>query len=91
MANSVNDEDESEKFEVTHHSLMAPPNLEGDWMNFFLLIVLYTMQGMTLGVAIAIPFIFQAKKDVSYGDQVKTRLKYYHNEEILDTWYKSTT
>lgn len=70
MAKSLNDEDETEKVEVTHTSLMAPPNLDGDWLNFFLLIALYTMQGMTLGVAIAIPFLLQAKKDVSYGDQV---------------------
>lgn len=45
------------------------PNLKGDWLNFFLLMLLYTMQGMPLGIASAMPIILQSNKDVSYKDQ----------------------
>jgi len=46
------------------------PNLKGDWLNFFLLILLYTMQGIPLGIAAAMPIILQSNKNVSYADQV---------------------
>lgn len=68
-AKSIMDEDELEKFEVTRDSMTAKSNLKGDWLNFFLLILLYTMQGLSLGMAITFPIIFQTKK-ISYGEQV---------------------
>lgn len=46
------------------------PNLKGDWLNFFLLMLLYTMQGIPLGIASAMPIILQSNKNVSYKDQV---------------------
>jgi len=46
------------------------PNLKGDWLNFFLLLSLYTMQGIPYGLALAMPIILQSKKDVFYKDQV---------------------
>ena len=46
------------------------PNLKGDWLNFFLLLLLYTMQGIPLGIAAAMPIILQSNKNVSYKDQV---------------------
>lgn len=46
------------------------PNLSGDWPNFFLLLLLYTMQGMPLGLAAAIPIVLQSNKNVTYKDQV---------------------
>ena len=46
------------------------PNLKGDWLNFFLLLLLYTMQGIPYGLALAMPIILQSYKDVSYKDQV---------------------
>jgi len=46
------------------------PNLKGDWLNLFLLLLLYTMQGIPCGLAMAMPIILQSNKDVSYKDQV---------------------
>jgi len=46
------------------------PNLKGDWLNFFLLLLLYTMQGVPFGLALVMPIILQSKKNVSYKDQV---------------------
>lgn len=48
----------------------AGPDLKGDWQNFFLLLLLYTMQGLPLGISTALPIIFQSKKVVSYQEQV---------------------
>ncbi|XP_025208442.1 acetyl-coenzyme A transporter 1-like isoform X1 [Melanaphis sacchari] len=45
------------------------PNLKGDWLNFFLLMLLYTMQGIPLGIASAMPIILQSNKNVTYKDQ----------------------
>ncbi|KAL4097897.1 hypothetical protein QTP88_022597 [Uroleucon formosanum] len=45
------------------------PNLKGDWLNFFLLLLLYTMQGIPFGLALIMPIILQSKKNVSYKDQ----------------------
>ncbi|XP_001949436.2 acetyl-coenzyme A transporter 1 isoform X1 [Acyrthosiphon pisum] len=45
------------------------PNLKGDWLNFFLLLLLYTMQGVPFGLALVMPIILQSKKNVSYKDQ----------------------
>lgn len=49
-------------------------DLSGDWLNFFLLILLYVMQGMPLGLASAVPILLQSKKNVTYKDQVITYL-----------------
>jgi len=46
------------------------PNLKGDWLNFFLLLLLYTMQGIPFGLTLAMPIILQSNKNVSYKDQV---------------------
>jgi len=46
------------------------PNLKGDWLNIFLLLMLYTMQGIAFGSASAMPIILQSNKHVSYNDQV---------------------
>ncbi|XP_022165996.1 acetyl-coenzyme A transporter 1-like [Myzus persicae] len=54
----VDDSDSAEK-----------PNLKGDWLNFFLLLLLYTMQGIPFGLALAMPIILQSNKNVSYKDQ----------------------
>lgn len=62
-------EDELDKFEVTPDPMTTKSNLKGDWKNFFLLIMLYTMQGLPLGLAITFPIILQTKK-VSYREQV---------------------
>jgi len=67
-------EDEQEKFtaiaEVDDSNSAKKPNLKGDWLNFFLLLLLYTMQGIPVGLASAMPIILQSNKNVSYNDQV---------------------
>lgn len=46
------------------------PNLKGDWLNIFLLLMLYTMQGLAFGLGSVMPIILQSNKYVSYNDQV---------------------
>lgn len=53
------------------------PDLKGDWSNFFLLLLLYTMQGIPLGLAASLPIILQTKKSVTYQDQVKLLILYF--------------
>jgi len=67
--------EEEEEIFVPSQSLPAKSNLKGDWLNFFLLILLYTIQGLPLGLAIALPIIFQSKKMVSYKEQVNSSLR----------------
>lgn len=45
-------------------------NLKGDWGNIALLFFLYTLQGIPLGLAGAIPMILQ-NRGVSYKQQVR--------------------
>lgn len=63
---TTKNENKSEHLTVT----LDKPNLRGDWLNFFLLLLLYTMQGMPLGLIRAIPIILQSKKNVTYENQV---------------------
>lgn len=47
------------------------PNLKGDWHNIFVLVLLYTMQGIAgLGLSVGIPALLQINKNVTYKDQV---------------------
>jgi len=57
-------------YEVPLKSKAEKPNLDGDWLNLFLLIILYTIQGFPVGVSTALPLILQSKKMVTYEDQV---------------------
>jgi len=56
--------------EVHDSNAAEKPNLKGDWLNFFLLLLLYTMQGIPFGLTLAMPIILQGNKNVSYKDQV---------------------
>jgi len=49
---------------------MTKTNLKGDWINFFLLLLLYIMQGLPLGISGSISVLLQSKKNVTYNDQV---------------------
>lgn len=60
------------------------PNLKGDWPNFFLLLLLYTIQGLPLGISAALPLIFQSKKAVTYKDQVNQNLE---RKQIIFLFY----
>lgn len=47
------------------------PNLnDGDWLNFYLLIMLYTIQGFPIGLSFALSTILQEKKMITYSEQV---------------------
>eukprot|EP00397_Hematodinium_sp_SG-2012_P029843 GEMP01031562.1.p1 GENE.GEMP01031562.1~~GEMP01031562.1.p1 ORF type:complete len:530 (+),score=94.51 GEMP01031562.1:24-1592(+) len=43
------------------------PNLTGEWSNIFTLMVLYTMQGIPLGLSAAVPLILN-ERGISYSD-----------------------
>lgn len=51
-------------------SNMPKPNTIGDRLNIAILLVLYTLQGVPLGLSAAIPIIMQ-KKHITYKEQVK--------------------
>lgn len=70
MTSSNIDGNEKEKTVVVYDSNSSKPNLKGDWLNFFLLLLLYTMQGFPLGLTSAIPIVLQSQNDISYQDQV---------------------
>jgi len=61
-----------EKSELPKDSTWDKPNLKGDWLNFYFLILLYTLQGTTSGLSYAFPIILQNTKFVTYNDQVST-------------------
>jgi len=63
-----------EKSEMSKDSNWDKPNLKGDWLNFYFLILLYTLQGTTSGLSYAFPIILQNTKFVTYNDQVSTYL-----------------
>lgn len=65
---------EPKRTESTDKSVLIKPNLKGDWLNFFMLLLLYTMQGLPLGLSSAIPILLQSKKDTSYQDQVNLNI-----------------
>ncbi|XP_026812243.1 acetyl-coenzyme A transporter 1-like [Rhopalosiphum maidis] len=48
---------------------LTKTNLKGDWINFFFLLLLYTMQGLPLGISGAMTILLQSKKNVTYKDQ----------------------
>ncbi|XP_001950715.1 acetyl-coenzyme A transporter 1 [Acyrthosiphon pisum] len=60
---------EPEISEEIEDATMTKTNLKGDWINFFLLLLLYTMQGLPLGIASSISLLLQSKKNVTYKDQ----------------------
>lgn len=62
--------DTPEKPDAQKDSNEIKSDLKGDWSNFFLLILLYTMQGMPLGIASVMPIILQSRTNITYQDQV---------------------
>jgi len=70
MITSTKHENKSNKYVVTDTSISDKPDLKGDWLNIFTLLLLYTLQGLQLGLTSAIPILLQSNKNVSYQDQV---------------------
>lgn len=56
--------------EVTHDSMTEKPNLDGDRLNLYILLFLYIVQGIPIGLCIALMIIMQSKGMVTYDDQV---------------------
>lgn len=57
------------KYAVTKVLISDKPDLKGDWLNVLILLLLYTIQGLQLGLTSAIPILLQSNKNVSYQDQ----------------------
>lgn len=70
MITSKKHENKSNKYVVTDISISDKPDLKGDWLNIFILLLLYTLQGLQLGLTTAIPIFLQSNKNVTYQDQV---------------------
>lgn len=61
-------------YEMPHDDDPAEkPNLDGDRLNFWLLIVLYVIQGFPIGLSAAIPILLQSKYSADFNDQVSFR------------------
>ncbi|XP_022174745.1 acetyl-coenzyme A transporter 1-like [Myzus persicae] len=69
MTRSIRNRVDLEGCEGTRKSTSEKPNLAGDWLNFYLLIILYIIQGFPIGLSGALPIILQSKKMVTYEDQ----------------------
>lgn len=54
----------------SHENTTEKPNLKGDRLNFYLLILLYTIQGFSGGLHTSISIILQSNKSVTFEDQV---------------------
>lgn len=65
-----NKKDDQEEIQVSNKITLEKPNLDGDRLNFYLLILLYIIQGFPIGLCIALPIILQKK--ITYNDQVST-------------------
>lgn len=64
------------KYAEDHNDSEEKADLEGDYQNVALLLVLYVLQGIPLGMAASIPMILQNKK-VNYKQQAMFSLVYW--------------
>lgn len=55
---------------IEKHDNTVKSNLKEDKFNIFLLLVLYTLQGVPLGFSLAIPVLMQNVKSTSFSQQV---------------------
>jgi len=82
---SKNDDDTDCEFDGTGKYPTEPRNLSGDRLNLLLLMLLYVMQGVTLGFSIAgLPVILESKKCVSYEDQVSVYVICYRAKTTVN-------
>lgn len=61
---------------VENHDPPNEPSTKGEGRNIFVLFVLYTLQGVPLGLSSAIPIILQANHKTSFNDQVNKTIGY---------------
>lgn len=55
---------------IEKHETPVKANSKGDKKNIFVLLVLYTLQGVPLGLSLAIPIIIQNMRLSSFKEQV---------------------
>ncbi|CAH1724859.1 unnamed protein product [Aphis gossypii] len=69
MDKSYKDEYDPEEVRVNKSTVTNTPNLKGDWLNFYLLLFLYILQGFPIGLSSTFPIILQSRKMVTYEEQ----------------------
>lgn len=67
---NVNNVDTEESHTVSRKHSLEKPNLKGNWLDFYLLILLYLIQGFSLGLKHGLSYILQSKKSITFEDQV---------------------
>jgi len=82
MTKSIRNREDLGGCEDTHKPIPEKPNLDGDRLNFYLLIILYIIQGLPIGLSGALPIILQSKKIVTYEDQVSQNYKQLKSTRI---------
>jgi len=70
MNKAYKDEYDTEEVTVNKSTVPYTPNLKGDWLNFFLLLLLYILQGFPIGLSGSLPIILQSRKMMTYEEQV---------------------
>lgn len=78
MTKSIRNRVDLEECEETCKHTSEKPNLDGDRLNFYLLIILYIIQGFPVGLSGVLPIILQSKKMVTYEDQVGWNYIYFN-------------
>jgi len=78
--------------EITHiesliekHDIPVRANSKGDKRNIFVLLVLYTLQGVPLGLSLAIPIIIQNMRQSSFKEQVSKLMDHLFLKKQLKT------
>lgn len=69
MKRSHSTNDDPEMYSITE-STPEKSNLDGDRLNFYMLIFLYVLQGFPIGLCSAFPIILQSKYALTYEEQV---------------------
>ncbi|VVC36428.1 Major facilitator superfamily domain,Acetyl-coenzyme A transporter 1 [Cinara cedri] len=62
-------EHEQETCDLNDDIVLTKQNLKGDWLNFFLLLLLFIMVGLPVGLSTALQIILQSRKNTTYNDQ----------------------
>lgn len=55
---------------IERETTVDKPNLNGDRLNFYLLIMLYAIQGFPIGLSLTLSTILQERKMANYAEQV---------------------
>lgn len=79
MTKSIRNRVDLEECEETCKPTSEKPNLDGDRLNVYLLIILYIIQGFPIGLCGALPIILQSKTMVTYEDQVSWNYIYINS------------